>query len=109
MTHAAVEQYGFQGDRSKNANAFRLPRLVGAIENELRNLGLKVDSYTRGEGLAALGLKSNAKERLAKMAIQRYVGKFGGQLPSNEHSRAAYAQAYRAQVINSFRELRSNG
>lgn len=96
---AVVEQYGYQGEHSKSANAFRLPRLVGSIETLLRCEGLTVLGYTRAQGLQAIGCRPNAPEADAKRAIGMLVAKHGGELPSNEHSRAAYAQAWRAQIV----------
>lgn len=93
---AAVEQYVFQGEHSKNANAFRVSRLVGSIERLFRGHLLTVVGFTRGQALTAIGLRPNAKEAEAKRVIARLVKSKGGSLPSNEHSRAAYAQAWAA-------------
>jgi Holliday junction resolvasome RuvABC endonuclease subunit len=96
---ASVEQYVYQGKHSESRNAFRVSRLVGSLETRLRCEGLRVVGYTRGEGLTAIGCRHNAAEAMAKSAIIRRVESGGGLFPSNEHSRAAYAQAYRAQAI----------
>lgn len=96
---ASVEQYVYQGERSKSLNAFRVSRLVGSIETLLRTEGLHVTGFTRGEGLTAIGVPPNAAESTAKKAIDRWTKAMGGEVPSNEHSRAAYAQAWRAQSV----------
>jgi Holliday junction resolvasome RuvABC endonuclease subunit len=99
ITVASVEQYVYQGEHSKSLNAFRVSRLVGSVETLLRTEGLRVTGFTRGEGLQAIGVPHNAAESVAKKAIQRWVKAMGGEMPSNEHSRAAYAQAWRAQSV----------
>lgn len=91
---ASVEQYVYQGERSRNANAFRLSRLVGSIESLYRGEGLRVVGPTRGQALTSIGLPSNAKDASAKRVIATLVKSRGGELPSNEHSRAAYAAAW---------------
>lgn len=97
-TVASVEQYVYQGPRSKSGNAFRLPRLVGSIEAIFRGEGLQVVGPTRGQALQSLGLPGSAKDAAAKRVIERLVKSKGGKLPSNEHSRAAYAAAWYAAV-----------
>lgn len=93
-TVASVEQYTYQGKRSHNANAFRLSRLVGSIESMYRGEGLTVVGPTRGQALTSIGLPSNAKDARAKSVIARLVKSRGGVVPSNEHTRAAYAAAW---------------
>lgn len=90
----SVEQYVYQGERSRNANAFRLSRLVGSIESMYRGEGLTVVGPTRGQALTSIGLPANAKDARAKCVIARLVKSRGGSLPSNEHTRAAYAVAW---------------
>jgi Holliday junction resolvasome RuvABC endonuclease subunit len=92
-TVASVEQYVYQGKRSQTKNAFRISRLVGSIESIYRGEGLQVVGPTRGQALQSLGLPVNAKDADAKRTIGRLVKSKGGKLPSNEHSRAAYAAA----------------
>lgn len=91
---ASVEQYVYQGERSRNANAFRLSRLVGSIESMYRGEGLTVVGPTRGQALTSIGLPSNADDARAKCAIARLVKSRGGVVPKNEHTRAAYAAAW---------------
>jgi len=93
-TVASVEQYVYQGERSRNANAFRLSRLVGSIESLYRGEGLTVVGPTRGQALTSIGLPSNAKDARAKCVIARLVKSRGGVVPRNEHTRAAYAAAW---------------
>lgn len=94
-TVASIEQYCYQGPRSQNANAFRLPRLVGAIEQTCRGSGLvTITGPTRGQALASIGLKPNSTDAEAKRVITRLVKAKGGVLPTNEHTRAAYAAAW---------------
>ena len=91
---ASVEQYVYQGKRSRNANAFRLSRLVGSIESMYRGEGLTVVGPTRGQALTSIGLPANAKDARAKSVIARLVKSRGGVVPRNEHTRAAYAAAW---------------
>lgn len=96
-TVAAVEQYVFQGKkRANNGSVFALSRLVGNIEGALRQEGMTVVGYTRGQGLQAIGLPNNASKRAAKLTIQRITKSRGGVLPGNEHTCAAWAQAWAA-------------
>lgn len=93
-TVASVEQYVYQGERSRNRNAFRLSRLVGSIESIYRGEGLTVVGPTRGQALMSIGLPPSAAEREANRVIGILVKSRGGALPSNEHSRSAYAAAW---------------
>jgi crossover junction endodeoxyribonuclease RuvC len=93
---AAVEQYVYQGLRSQTKNAFRISRLVGAIEGAMRALGMHVVGYTINQSLASMGCASNASKAVAKMAVARLgkVDRAGTHFPSNEHQRMAFAQGW---------------
>lgn len=91
---ASVEQYGYQGEHSQSGNAFRLPRLVGAIELMFRSEGLLVTGPSRAQSLTSIFLRPNSKKSAVKVAVSRLVKSFGGVCPSNEHTRDAYAAAW---------------
>lgn len=93
---ASIEQYVYQGQRSHNPNTFRLSRLVGALEEWCRGLGLRVMGPTRGQALRSCGLLSNSPDRALKMALVRLArgAAPNAKTPTNEHQRAAFAAAW---------------
>ena len=93
---AVVEQYVYQGLRSQTKNAFRISRLVGAIESAMRACNLELRGYTIGQSLASMGCASNASKAVAKMAVARIgkVDRYDIHFPSNEHQRMAFAQCW---------------
>ncbi len=91
---ASVEQYVYQGPRSQTSNAFRVSRLVGAIESLYRGEDITVVGPTRGQALMSIGCRPNAAESDAKRVIGLLVKSRGGLSPSNEHTRAAFAAAW---------------
>jgi Holliday junction resolvasome RuvABC endonuclease subunit len=66
----ALEQYVYQGERSKTVNAFRISRLVGALEGAARGRGIRViPGITKQVANRAAGLTGKVSARRVKQAV----------------------------------------
>ena len=80
--HWTVEDYEYQGARSKTKNAIRLPRLIGRIQGVLQALGVAHGMVTRNTWGRALGIKDDADQRVL-------LSNLTGLTPNNSHERDA--------------------